>query len=148
MVIGRVRSLFLIVILLLLSQSLSAQIVSFASATSVVANGFSESYGLAVDIAGVLYVADTDNNRIVKVMPDGSETVLGTGSLTLSSPHGVAVDTAGDVFIADQGNHRVVKVTPDGEGSVLDTKNYVLDGPAGLALDASGNLFVSDSAYP
>ncbi len=91
--------------------------------------------GIAVDRAGNLFIADTDNHRIRKVSPGGIiTTVAGVGpcpvqfakdclplgdggpatSAALLFPTGVAVDSKGNLFIADRGNSRVRKVSPDG----------------------------------
>ncbi|MCI3926216.1 cadherin-like beta sandwich domain-containing protein [Paenibacillus sp. TRM 82003] len=75
--------------------------------------------GLAVDRQGNMYVADKDNDRIVKLAPDGS--VLwsygsrGTGPEHLNFPSGVGLDSSGNVYIADNGNERIVKLSPYGE---------------------------------
>jgi sugar lactone lactonase YvrE len=91
--------------------------------------------------APAVYIADTGNNRVVKVSPTGKQTVvLGTG---LKSPEGVAVDAAGDVFIADTGNNRVVKVTPKGVQSTLPITGLL--GPTGIGLDAAGDVYIADS---
>ena len=74
---------------------------------------------MAVDGAGNVFVADTNNHRIRRV--DGGSgvitTVAGTGtrgasgdggpgtSASLRFPHGVAVDGAGNVYVADTENH-------------------------------------------
>ncbi len=48
--------------------------------------------GVAVDAAGDVFIADTSNNRVVKVPAgEGAQTTVGTG---LRSPQGVAVDAA------------------------------------------------------
>lgn len=72
--------------------------------------------GLAVDSAGNLYIADTNNNRIRKVSNGIITTIAGNstggfvgdgGAATeagLSLPQGVAVDHAGNVYIADAYN--------------------------------------------
>ncbi|MGC9159799.1 MAG: choice-of-anchor D domain-containing protein, partial [Terracidiphilus sp.] len=72
-----------------------------------------EPYGVAVEGAGDLYIADTVNNRVVEVTAAGAASVLNVGSpgsAPLNNPTGVAVDGAGDVYIADQQNFRVVKI--------------------------------------
>ena len=93
-------------------------------------------YGVAADLTGNVYIADTYNNCIRKVSPDGTIATFagvcsvymgpfypsggysGDGgpatSAQLNLPHGVAVDAAGNVYIADTENFRVRKVTPDG----------------------------------
>src|SRR5207302_1822014 len=85
--------------------------------------------GLALDRADNLYIADTANNRILKVTPVGIiETVAGTGrggatgddgpatSATLSLPIAIAIDERGDIFIADTENSRVRRI--DGVGTI------------------------------
>jgi sugar lactone lactonase YvrE len=81
-------------------------------------------YGVALDAAGNVYIADTGNHRIRKVSPDGIiNTVAGGGysgdwgpatDAKLNSPHGVAVDNNGNVYIADTENFRIRKVSSDG----------------------------------
>src|SRR5690348_12070064 len=106
---------------------------------------FSDPLGVAVDSAGNVYVADSVNHAIRKVMPAGEVTTLaglpgtygsadGTGSdarFNGFSGMGVAVDNTGNAYVADQGNHTIRKVTPAG---VVTT----LAGRAGLFGSANG----------
>jgi sugar lactone lactonase YvrE len=121
--------------------------------------------GLALDAAGNLYIADTLNQRVRKVSPDGTiTTVVGNGQPGFSgdggpatearlSPGGrwggpgLAVDGAGNLFIADWLNNRVRKVTPEGIIStyVGNGSWAVLSVPIALAVDAAGNLFIADA---
>ena len=84
-------------------------------------------YGLALDGAGNLYIADLFNHRIRKVDTAGMiSTVAGDGtrgsggdgdpatSAQLNFPRGVAPDGAGNLYIADDLNHRIRKVDAAG----------------------------------
>ena len=127
--------------------------------------------GVALDGAGNLYIADTDNHRIRKVDAAGViSTVVGTGrggssgdggpatAARLNSPRGVALDGAGNLYIADIYNHRIRKVDAAGVISTVagdGTDGFGGDGgpataaqlywPAGVALDGAGNLFIADN---
>ncbi len=132
----------------------------------------SDAQGVAVDLAGNLYIADPDNHRVRRVGTNGIiETVAGTGSpgfsgdngpatkAQLNLPYGIAVDGTGTVYIADFGNRRVRRVTADGvihtfagsgeNGSAGDggpAAEAKLSGPRNVALDSQGNLYISDFA--
>ena len=128
--------------------------------------------GLAVDGQGALYIADTGNNRVRMVRPDGTIiTIAGTGTEATSGnggsalaadvakPYGLAVDDQGNVFVAT--SEQLRKVTSDGTisavaGSPDDVSGFAGDGgPAvgalledvmGVAGDSTGNLYVTDAA--
>jgi hypothetical protein len=125
---------------------------------------------LAMDAAGNLYIADTENHRIRKftgttittVAGDGEQLFSGDGAAAtvagLDSPNGVAVDAAGNIYIGDTNNQRIRVVNPAGIISTLagnSSKSYAGDGgpaaaaslarPRGLSVDASGNIYVADS---
>ncbi|QEV16859.1 NHL repeat-containing protein [Streptomyces alboniger] len=125
---------------------------------------------VAVDDAGNLFIADTNNHRVRKVTPNGNiTTVAGNGeagyvsdggpaiATRLHYPHALTVDRAGNLYIADHHNHRIRKVTPNGNITTVagnGTAGYVSDGgpaistrlyhPMGLVVDAEGNLYIAD----
>ena len=83
--------------------------------------GLAIPYGLFVDGAGDLYIADSGNHRVRRVdaVSGVITTVAGNGEqgfsgdegaatqARLAFPVGLFVDGAGDLYIADSGNHRV-----------------------------------------
>ena len=129
--------------------------------------------GIALDIAGNLYIADTGNHRIRKVDLAGIiTTVAGTGtpgysgdggaatSAKLNLPFGVRADAAGNIFIADSSNNVIRKVDLSGNITTVagnfgtGTEGYSGDGgpatsaqlafPIFVSLDAAGDLYISD----
>jgi len=93
--------------------------------------------GLALDSAGNLYIADSNNNRVRRVALDGTiSTVAGNGTAgysgdggpatdaQLNAPNGIAVDAANNLYIADYGNERVRKVGSDGIISTVAGKGH------------------------
>jgi DNA-binding beta-propeller fold protein YncE len=79
---------------------------------------FSSPSGVAVDSKDNLYVADTGNNRIQKIEPDGNVTVIGRSGNGLGEfniPSGVAVDSKDNLYVADTENNRIQKIEPDGK---------------------------------
>lgn len=131
-------------------------------------------YGLAIDAANNLYIADLGNSRIRRVGPDGTiQTVAGGGtfpasgagqggpamSVQLNQPRNVAVDHAGTLYISDFGANQVYQVGPNntltliaGTGSAgfagVGTSALLaeLKAPAGIAVDPSGAIYFADSA--
>ena len=127
-------------------------------------------YGVAVDGASNLYIADDNNNRIRKVDSSGNiSTVAGTGtagysgdggaatSAQLDNPYVVALDGAGNLYIADGGNHRIRKVNSAGVISTVAgngmagfggdggaATSALLNFPIDVAPDALGNLYIAE----
>jgi sugar lactone lactonase YvrE len=63
--------------------------------------------GIAIDALGVLYIADSGNRRIRRVV-NGRIDTLPLGGFTLNLPTGVANDGANGIYLADSGNRKVL----------------------------------------
>ncbi len=135
--------------------------------------------GVALDGAGNLYIADTDNNVIRKVTPttglittiagNGTAGYQGDGLLAtdvtteLDAPQGIALDVSGNLYIADTNNNVIRKVTiatgvistvvgslpgtAGFGGDTLAATNALvkLNAPSTVAFDSSGNLYIADT---
>jgi len=77
-------------------------------------------HGIAANEKGDVYVADTDNHRVVKLFNPGHDLVFqksvgekGSAASQFSEPHGVALDSKGILYVTDMGNNRVQVFTAD-----------------------------------
>jgi sugar lactone lactonase YvrE len=128
--------------------------------------------GTAEDAKGDVFIADTEDNVIREITPDGViHRIAGTGTAgsrldpasavnsELNQPQAVAVTPGGDLLIADSGNNRVLVVTPAGKAGVVagdGIAGYKGDGklgaaaelnqPTGVTADGQGDVYIADSA--
>ena len=123
--------------------------------------------GVAIDAAGNVFVADSQNYAIRKITPDGSVSTFagnpgvaghadGSGTTaTFTDPENLTIDAAGNLYIADGAGNTVRKVSPTGVVTTLagSTLSGTADGTgstarfnvlAGIAVDAAGNVYVGD----
>ncbi len=129
-------------------------------------------YGIAWDkVRNRIYVADTLNNRIRAILPDGTlTTVVGSGAAgytpkeanalktALNHPRGLAVDPTGRLYIADTYNN-VVRIFDPATGTIMTVAGTgaagygesvaataaALRAPSGIALDSQGKLYIADT---
>lgn len=117
---------------------------------------FSRPSGLVTDGDGNVYFADEYVNKIFKVTPTGTLSVLagggtpgfrnGNGANALfNAPAGLTLDASGNVYVADRSNHLIRKITPNGDVSTWagDGITGYLDFPTGIDFDDSGNMIVT-----
>jgi sugar lactone lactonase YvrE len=127
---------------------------------------FGQPIGIAVDGAGNVYIADTQNNLIRKITAGGVvSTFAGSGQLgaadgigtaaSFNMPKGIVTDAAGNVYVADTGNGLIRKITPAAAVTTLagNSQHQSADGtgatasflnPVALVMDGAGNILVSD----
>jgi hypothetical protein len=135
---------------------------------------FEESRGVWLDVYKNIYVADTQNHRVVKRDPaggfvgwigggsnnwkDGPGTASGSDYQSFNRPVGVFVDTGGEIYVAEHDNHRVSKWEgieygwigggqdgwQEGPAPLAGTSSGSFDSPVGPFVDPDGNTYMSD----
>ncbi|HYL74523.1 MAG TPA: hypothetical protein VEU96_09980 [Bryobacteraceae bacterium] len=143
-------------------RKVSAGVVTTVVGTGV--NGFSgdggqasqatlaSPWGLTIDTAGNMYIADNGNGRIRRVTSAG---VISTFA-TVPDPQGLAFDPAGNLYVSSD-NNKVMKVDLQGNVTTFagtGAKGYsgeggpataaMLTNPWGLAFDNAGNLYLAE----
>ncbi len=108
---------------------------------------FDSPRAIAIDSAGNIFVADTNNGRIEKFSPSGifiaSIGTKGSGHGQLGEPNGIAVDRAGNIYVAEVAhNHRVQKLAPDGTFTAEWAPGFY--GPRRIAIGPDDSLYVVD----
>jgi uncharacterized delta-60 repeat protein len=127
--------------------------------------------GIAVDVAGNIYVADSGNHIIREISPSGTNwdvtTLAGSSGnpgstdgngtdAQFNNPHGVAVDTSNNVYVADYDNFTIRQIKPSGDVTTIaglagNSGSVDAFGASarfrslyGVTVDASNNVFVAD----
>jgi len=114
---------------------------------------FAQPAAVAVTANGTAYVADTANDRVVKLAPDGTVIAQwgsrGSGDGSFHSPDGVALAGNGDVYVLDRENNRVEVF--DGEGRFVAKWGQrgigygYFSQPGAIAVDCAGSVYVADT---
>lgn len=108
---------------------------------------------VAVDLAGSVYVADTNNNRVRKSDANGQFIASfgpGSGGGELLLPEGLAIDAQNNLYVADSGNSRVVEFSSGGRylREFRRSGTFALANPSGVAVAKDGRVVVTDASNP
>ncbi|MCA1558148.1 MAG: gluconolaconase, partial [Acidobacteria bacterium] len=132
---------------------------------------FNTPSAIAFDAHDNLYVADTGNNAIRKVAPDGTVTTIAGGGSAgyagfqdglakdarFNGPVGVALDALGNVYVADTYNDRIRLITTYGQVTTIagggaspgysdgPALSASFDTPCGIVVSQGGELYVADT---
>lgn len=110
---------------------------------------FDSPRAIAIDGAGNIFVADSNNGRIAKLSPSGafisSIGTRGKGHGQFGEPNGVAIDRFGNIYVAEAANHRVQKLAPDGT-FIAEWKGpgFGFYGPRRIAIGPDDSIYVVD----
>jgi sugar lactone lactonase YvrE len=127
---------------------------------------FNTPSALALGPGGNLFVADTGNNRIRKITPEGQvSTVAGDGTAgyvdgpaaqaQFNGPIGLAVSESGDIYVADTYNDVIRMITTEGQVTTIagastpgyadgEQKAALFDTPCGIVI-VNNTLIVADT---
>lgn len=139
------------------STGLAAVPAVVADAQQTIGTNFSNSQSIAVAPNGTVYVADTNNNRIVQMVTNlpGTSTQTTVPTPALTSPQSVAVDSSGNLYIGDVPffglTARVTEIFANSAGAITggSTSKTLYSGglfnePISLAVSSSNTLFIGD----
>jgi sugar lactone lactonase YvrE len=115
---------------------------------------FGETFGIAVDKTGVIFVSDGKNGKIYRIEKNGATTIL-IGRF--DTPSAIAIDKNNSIIVADSGSHTIKRINPaNGTIEIVAgtenrfgfqdgaTNNALFNAPVGVAV-ADDKIFVADS---
>jgi len=177
----------LVVMMMLLSVQVSICDASTLYLNSVIGKGeygnktgevseamFRNPYGIAFDKNDNLYIVDSKNNMIKKVVNSMVSTITGKVNLydtkglpiggfkegelknaEFNDPRSIVINSKGELIVTDTNNNlirlvsnsKVTTLSGTGEAGYLDGKNTVskFNKPTGVAIDTDGNTYIADT---
>ena len=111
---------------------------------NTVGSGLSGPGGVAVDTSRNIFVADSYNNAVKKILAAGGYATVNTLGSGFSFPSSVAVDGGGNVYVADTDNDAVKEIVAAGGYTTVNTLGSGFSTPMGWRWTGMGNVFVAD----
>ncbi len=124
---------------------------------------FNGPIGVAVDRQGRVWVADTYNDKIRMITPDGMVHTIAGGdhpgyqdgqgvTALFDTPSQIAINSMGDAIVTDTRNNAVRKISAQGEVSTLlrsepQDHDALLRRPVGLAITHDDHIYVSELSH-
>ena len=109
--------------------------------------------GIFIDPKGLIYVADTGNDRVQIFNPDGTFNNMfgesGSADGQFKGPASVAVNSKGNIYVADTRNRKVKAFSPDGMFLFAvgpEIGNLILANPVAVRCDENKNVYILDAA--
>ena len=125
--------------------------------------------GIGIDLYGVVYTADSHNNRIrvvnqisnpVSIYSKVSGSISGTDfTMNLNNPDGIAFDSYNNLYFTDALTNRIIKIDNKGNATIFVNRSAIqgfsgdgdsaykaaLYAPTKIAFDSYDNLYICDS---
>ncbi len=92
--------------------------------------------GLGLDASGRLYIADHDQNRVLRESSAGSGSFAPINLAPLNQPRDVAVDAGGNVYVTNSGDNRIARINAAGAVATFAGAGVGFDGDGGVATNA------------
>ena len=112
---------------------------------------FDNPIGIAIDAYGKVYIADSRNNRIQKLTPEGELLAVftdkGEGGDRLNDPCGLCFDGNGILYVTERDNKTVCMFSNEGQflGYIGDSDASSFQRPLFIISDKTGRLYISDT---
>lgn len=120
--------------------------VTLAGNVQLVATGFNQPKGIAVGPDNRIYVADTGNQRVVVLSPEGEIVGQLSGTEPFVEPFDLVVNQAGEIFVLDPATEQISHFSADGSYvGVVPVATDIAGRSRGIGIDPSGYLWIANT---
>lgn len=117
-------------------------VVYSGTQTAVLGTSAGDGFGIAMDLAGNMYVGDTSGGKVRKFTLNAGTWQLASVVATVPNPATLAVDGVGNVWISSQ--HSIYKSALNVDGTYTTTP-FFTDGSSSVTVDGSGSVFYANN---